>query len=125
MLLGIAASVALLLSAVGIYGVLAYDVQQRRREFGILSALGARPGQLLAMVLRQGLGKAGLGLGLGLLGSLYLTRFLESQLFDITALDPWTYAIVILVLLSMALTASYLPARRAVKVDPMEALRTE
>ena len=69
--------------------------------------------------------KAVVGLGLGLLASLYLNRFLESRLFDLTALDPWTYAIVFFVLLSVALTASYLPARRAVRVNPVEALRYE
>lgn len=86
---------------------------------------GAPPRLVLEMVLKQGLARVGIGLGIGLLGSLYFTRYLESQLFDVTASDPWTYAIVFMVLLSVALVASYLPARRAVRVNPIETLRAE
>ncbi|MCZ6673076.1 MAG: ABC transporter permease, partial [Verrucomicrobia bacterium] len=119
------AALTLVISAIGIYGVLSYDVEQRQREMGIRSAIGASRSKILFMVLGQGLWKTLIGLGLGLIGSLYLNRYLERRLFDVTALDPWTYAIVFIVLLSVALAASYLPARRAVRVNPVEALRAE
>ncbi len=119
------AGLSLLLSLLGIYALLAYDVSSRRREIGVRSAIGASRISVLKMILHQGFGKAGLGLGIGLLASLYLTRFLESMLFDVAALDPWTYISVILIFISVALVASYLPARRAVGVDPLEALRAE
>ncbi len=125
LLAGVFACLALFLSAVGIYGVLSYDVKQRQREIGTRTAVGAKKSNVLMMVIRQGIWKTTIGLGLGLLASLHLTRFLENQLFDMAALDFQTYFIAILVLLLIAFIASYLPARRAVKVEPIEVLRAE
>lgn len=119
------AGLSLVISSVGIYGVLSYNVIQRHREIGIRRAIGATRGSVLKMILQQGLEKAALGLVLGFLGSLYLNRFLESMLFDVIAFDPWTYAFVILVFLVVAFSASYLPARTAVGVDPVEVLKVE
>jgi putative ABC transport system permease protein len=124
-LLGLFAALALGLAAVGLYGVLNYDVTQRTREIGIRAALGATRTQLLAMVLRQGLGKAGLGLAAGLVGAFFLVRLLRGMLFDVSATDPVAYGAVAMLLLAVALGASWLPARRAAKVDPMVALRCE
>ncbi len=114
---------ALLLSIIGVYAVLSYDVSQRRKEIGIRRAIGAGRSCVLKMILRQGASKTGIGLALGLLASLYFTRFLENQLFDVTAVDPWTYLATLLIFLLVALAASYIPARRAVRVDPLESLR--
>jgi predicted permease len=125
LLLGAFALIALVLSAVGIYGMLAYDVSQRTREIGIRGAIGASRGQIVALILRQGMGKTGVGLVLGLGGAFYLSRFLRSMLFDVEAADPLSYIVVSLLLLSVALLASWLPARRAAKIDPMVALRVE
>ncbi len=119
------AGLALLLSLIGVYAVLSYDVAQRRREIGIRGAIGANRSEVLGMVLRQGASKAGIGLALGFLASLYLTRFLEKQLFDVAAVDPWTYIVAGLSFATVALVASYLPARRAIRIDPLEALRVE
>jgi ABC-type antimicrobial peptide transport system permease subunit len=124
-LLGAFALIALLLSAVGIYGMLAYDVTQRTREIGIRGAIGASRGQIVGLILRQGLWKAGLGLVIGLAGAFYLSGFMASLLFDVRPSDPVAYLAVSLVLLLVALVASYLPARRASKVDPIVALRCE
>ncbi len=125
LLLGLFAGLALVLSAVGLYGVLNYDVSQRTREIGIRGAIGASRGQIVTLILRQGLWKAGAGLALGLGGALYLTRFLRSLLFDVTVADPLAYVAVSLLLLLVALLAGWLPARRAAKVDPVIALRAE
>jgi len=123
--IGVYAGLALLLSTIGIYGVLAYDVQQRQREIGIRSALGATRRQIVDMVLRHGLRKTILGLAVGLIGAVALSRYLNSLLFDVSALDPATYAMVSLGLLFVALAASFVPARRATKVDAVIALRAE
>ena len=123
--LGLAAVVALLLGAIGLYGVLSYVVAQRTREIGVRIALGAPAEVVRRMVLRQGLLVAGAGIGVGLLGALALTRVLESLLFGTTARDPLTFAVTTLLLVSVAGLASYLPARRASTVDPMEALRAD
>ncbi|HSM43276.1 MAG TPA: FtsX-like permease family protein, partial [Afifellaceae bacterium] len=125
LLTGVFAALALFVSAIGIYGLLAYDVQQRRREFGIRAAIGAGRLQVLTMVLQQGLWKTGLGLVLGLFGAFVVSRYLSSLLFDVSALDPVTYLAVALGLSLVALTASLIPARRATKVDPVIALRAE
>jgi predicted permease len=125
LLLGLFSGLALLLAAVGLYGVLAYDISQRTREIGIRGAVGASRGQIVALILRQGLWKAGLGIGGGLAGALYLSRFLRSLLFDVTPVDPAAYLGVSLLLLGVALLASWLPARRAARVDPVVALRAE
>jgi len=124
-LLGLFGGLALALAAVGIYGVVSYAVTLRTREVGIRMALGAERRDVLAMVLRQGLGLIGLGLAAGFAASLALTRFLASLLFEVRPTDIATSAAVALVLAAVALAASYLPAWRASKVDPMIALRYE
>ncbi|MCF7761552.1 MAG: ABC transporter permease [Cephaloticoccus sp.] len=124
-LLGAFAGIALLLSAVGIYGMLAYDVTQRTKEIGIRGAIGSTRGQIVTLILRQGMMKAALGMGIGLVVALYLSRYLESLLYEVKPRDPLIFAGVALVLLLVGLMASWLPARRAAKVDPMTALRCE
>jgi putative ABC transport system permease protein len=124
-LLGGFAGAALLLSALGLYGVLAYMVTQRRREIGIRLALGARRRDVLGLVIGQGMRLALVGLVLGLAGALALTRVLEHLLYEIKPTDPLTFAVVSLVLFAAALLTCWLPARRAARVDPMEALRYE
>jgi len=124
-LLGIASGVALLLGTVGLYGVVAYVVSRRIREFGVRMALGARGRDVRSMVVRQGLVVAGVGVVLGLVGAAGLTRFLESVLFGVEPLDPVTFGAVAVLLLGVAGAASWLPAFRASRVDPAEALRAE
>jgi len=124
-LLGIAGGMALLLGIVGIYGVLAYTVAQSRREVGIRIALGAQPWTVKGMFVRRGLVMAGIGILLGLSAAAGLSRFMTSLLFGVTPLDPVTYASVAAVLGLAVVTASYLPARRAAAVDPVEALKAE
>lgn len=119
------AGLALFLSALGIYGVLAYDVSQRTREIGVRSAIGASHGQIVTMVLKQGLWKSGLGVVIGLVGALFVSRSMTSLLFNVKPTDPAVYAIVAFALIAVALLASYLPARRAAKIDPLIALRDE
>jgi len=119
------AGLALFLSALGIYGVLAYDVSQRTREIGIRGAIGANPNQVVVMVIKQGLWKAGIGLATGLIGAVLLSRYMTSLLFEVQPTDPFVYVAVSLILLLVAILASYLPARRAAKIDPMVALRTD
>ena len=116
---------SLLLAGIGLYGILAYAVSQRTREIGIRIALGAHPGAVLRMVLRQGLILTLLGVGFGLAASLGATRLLESQLFDITPTDPVTFVVTPILLLTVALLACLLPARRATNVDPLIAIRQE
>ncbi len=125
LLVGVFAACALLLAMAGIYGVMAYSVEQRTREFGVRMALGAEVGDVLGLVLRQGLMIVAVGAVLGIIGSFALTRIMSTMLFGITATDPITFAAVTILLVLVALAASYIPARRATKVDPMVALRYE
>jgi putative ABC transport system permease protein len=119
------AAAALILAAVGVYGLMSYSVATRTREFGIRLALGAQPGQVLANVMREGLVLALAGIGLGL-GSAYLAaRLIESFLFGVGAGDPVTFVLVAGLLLAVALAASYVPSRRALRVDPIAALRAD
>ena len=116
---------SLLLAAIGLYGILAYAVSRRTREIGIRISLGARPGAVLRMVLRQGLILTLLGVGIGLAASLGATRLLESQLFGVTPTDPVTFVVAPILLLTVALLAGLVPARRATNVDPLIAIRQE
>jgi putative ABC transport system permease protein len=124
-LLGAFAALAMLLAAVGIYGLLAYTVAQRTREIGVRMALGASRRGILALVIGQGAVLAGIGVAAGLAGAFASTRYLSSLLFGITPLDPATFVAVALVFAAVALFASYVPARRATRVDPLVALRSE
>jgi predicted permease len=122
-LLALFGALALVLSAVGVYGVLSYSVNQQTREIGLRMALGAQRGDVMRLILGQGLRLTVLGLGLGVLVALGLMRVLVSLLFDVRAYDPTTYTAVTLLLTAVALLACYIPARRAMRVDPMVALR--
>ena len=124
-LLGGFAALALALAAVGLYGVLAYSVSRRTREIGIRMALGANAGDVLKLVVGEGLVLASIGILAGIACALALTRLLEGLIFGVKATDPWTLAIGVAVLLGAAVAASAIPARRAAKVDPLEALRIE
>ncbi len=119
------AGLALALSAIGLYGVLAYMVSRRTQEIGVRMALGAQAANVLRMVLREGVLAAAAGLGLGLVGSLILARLMSTLRFGVKADDPITFFAVGLMIGAVAVLASYVPARRASKVDPMAALRYE
>ena len=125
LLLTLFAGVALALAAVGIYGVISYSVARRTREFGLRMALGAQHADVMTLVLGSGLRLAFTGVFIGLVGAFALTRFLASLLFGVTPTDPATFVIVPMVLAAVAGLATYIPARRATRVDPMVALRNE
>jgi putative ABC transport system permease protein len=122
-LLAVFAMLALLLSAVGIYGVISYTVAQRTHELGVRAALGASGGRLMRMVLANGLALTVSGLALGLAGALAVTRVLSTLLFGVGARDPLTLIVSAAILLAVALAACYVPARRAARLDPLAALR--
>jgi putative ABC transport system permease protein len=116
---------ALVLASIGIYGVTSYSVTQRIQEIGIRMALGAERGDVLSLVVKHGIGLTGAGVLLGLIGAVGLTRFLKSLLYGVQPIDWGTFLIASAILSATALLASYIPARRAAKVDPMVALRYE
>jgi putative ABC transport system permease protein len=124
-LLSVFGGAALLLAAVGVYGVMGYSVAQRTREIGIRIALGAEQRDILKLIIRQGLTLVLIGVGLGLALALAFTRVLKSLLFGVSTTDPFAFAVIALLLIAVALLACYLPARRATKVDPLVALRYE
>ena len=124
-LLAVFAVLALLLASIGVYGVLSFAVTERTRELGIRAALGATPRRILRQVLRQGLGLTLIGTGLGLIGALAAGRLLRGLLYEVTATDPAILTAVVLLLAAVALAASLVPAWRATRIDPMQALRSE
>jgi putative ABC transport system permease protein len=125
LLLGSFAAAALALAAVGIYGVMSYSVARRTNEIGIRMALGAQPGDVLRLVMREAVGVAALGGAAGLLVAMLLTRLMGGLLYGVGATDPVTFAAVGATLTFVALVATYVPARHAVRVDPLSALRAE
>ena len=125
LLLGIFAGLAVCLAMAGVYGVMAYVVGQRANEIGLRMALGASPRDVMGLVLRHGLTLAAIGLAIGLAGSFAATRLLTKMLFEVKPTDPLTYVAVAALLGVVALLASYIPARRAMRVDPLIALRQE
>jgi putative ABC transport system permease protein len=125
LLLGAFAAIALLLTAAGIFGVLSYLVTQRTREIGLRMALGAQPQEVLRVIVGHGLRLVLFGLCIGVAGALVVTRWMSSVLFDVKPTDPLTFAAVAVLLTAVAFLASYVPARRAMRVDPMVALRYE
>jgi putative ABC transport system permease protein len=124
-LFGLFGGLALLLAAVGLYGLVAYGVAQRTREFGIRTALGASPREILRLVLREGAGLIGLGLAFGLTGALAATQLLRQMVFGTSVYDPLVFAVVPLVLAGAAALACLIPARRAARIDPLVALRRD
>jgi ABC-type antimicrobial peptide transport system permease subunit len=124
-LMAVFATLGIAIAAVGLYGVLAYATAQRTREFGVRLALGATKSDVLMMVLRQGAAVTVVGLAAGILGSIVMTRWLESMLVDISRIDPASYLAVIVLFSTIAMAACWIPARRATNVDPIVALRSE
>ena len=124
-MMGALAALALALAAIGTYGVIAYSVATRTREIGIRMALGARPGELLRMLLGSGMKLTAAGLAIGLAGALAAARTMTSMLFGVTPHDPWTFAAIAALIASVAGLATYVPARRAMRIEPTRALRQE
>jgi predicted lysophospholipase L1 biosynthesis ABC-type transport system permease subunit len=125
LLLGIAAAIALVLGTVGIYGVISYVVGQRTQEIGVRMALGAPSGAVLRQVVGQGMALTGVGVAIGLLGAWGVSRVLATLLYGVKVTDPLTYGVTAAALAGVSLLASWIPARRAARVDPTEALRAE
>jgi ABC-type antimicrobial peptide transport system permease subunit len=124
-LLGLFAATALSLAVIGIYGVMSLAVTARTKEIGIRVALGAGPRSVQQLIIRQGILLVGFGAAIGLGGALLSTRVLGSMLYDLKPSDPATYVVIVVLLMSAAVAASWVPARRAARLDPVEALRTE
>jgi ABC-type antimicrobial peptide transport system permease subunit len=124
-MLGIFAALALLLAAVGIYGVMSFSVAQRSREIGIRMALGAEPGEVVGLVLRQGMTIVAIGIAVGLFAAFAVSRLAAKLLFGVSPNDPLTFAVTVLVLALVALVATLIPARRAITVDPVLVLKGE
>ena len=125
LLAGAFGAIALLLASVGIYGVLAYTVEQRSKELGIRMALGADGGAVRGLVLRQGAALTAIGLGLGVFGAIWLTRFMASQLYGVNPNDPLTFVAVTTLLAAIAAMACWVPVQRATRVDPVVVLRQD
>jgi ABC-type antimicrobial peptide transport system permease subunit len=124
-MLGVLGLAALILAALGIYGVISYATAQRTREFGLRLALGAQRNDLIRLVIWNGLKLVAIGVMIGFIGSLAMTRVIKSLLYGVGAADPLTFVGIVAVLASVAITACYLPARRASRIDPIRALRYE
>ena len=124
-LLGAFAGLALVITTIGIYGVISYAVSQRTHEIGVRMALGAQRSDVLRMVIWRGMRLTLVGVALGLAAALALTRIMKNLLFEVSATDPSTFALIALLLVAVALIGSYIPARRAAKVDPLLAIRNE
>ena len=125
MVLGVAAGITLVLGSVGLYGIIAYVVGLRRQEIGVRIALGARSGDVSGMIVREGLAIAGAGVVVGLIAFAAVARFLRAMLFEVSPIDPLTLAGATLLLLATAAGATWIPARRAGRTDPLEALRPD